>query len=66
VATSRSSDLVGEKTRPVVVRRASRSEEPQATLGSNTRREAPESYQLQHQHRCKKCDGMHCVGECQF
>ena len=61
---SRSSDLVGEKTRPVVAGRASRSEDPQAARGSNTRREAPESYQLQH--RCKKCDGKHCVGQCQF
>ena len=61
---SQSPNLVGEKTRLVALGRAPRSEVSQSTLGPKPRREIPASYLLKH--RCKKCNGEHCVGQCRF
>jgi hypothetical protein len=60
----RSSNPVGEKTRPVVAPCATRREEPQATAGTKTRRKIPASYLAKHP--CKVCRGELCVGNCRF
>jgi hypothetical protein len=47
----------GEKTRPAAEFRP-------VTQPTNVRRKVPLEYLLKH--RCKKCDGLHCVGQCRF
>jgi hypothetical protein len=48
---------VGEKTRPG-------GESRPITQRTNVRRQVPPEYLRTH--RCKKCDGQHCVGQCRF
>ena len=61
---SRSSVLVGEKTRPVMAARAWRIAEAQAPPSPKARREIAVSYLLKHP--CKVCNGKGCVGDCRF
>jgi len=61
---SRSSDVMGEKTRLVVAERAVWGEAPQTTAGSKPERRIPASYL--EKHPCKVCKGKHCTGNCKF